>query len=160
MGTQATRTRLGGQTRVHQIYFQIYNSIAMKQKPDVLHFRSTKCAESGNVATSRLALSLWKKTQEKPLGPGYQLAWTVKQITASNTRNWGVGHSPISPKRPCTTEQGRVLWLLSQSSLVKLRGCLFGLEPFEKVWRLAVTLLSTFVVLTIFFPKQKLISWC
>jgi len=46
MGTQATRTRLGGQTRVHQIYFQIYNSIAMKQKPDVLHFRSTKCAES------------------------------------------------------------------------------------------------------------------
>ena len=113
MGTQATRTRLGGQTRVHQIYFQIYNSIAMKQKPDVLHFRSTKCAESGNVATSRLALSLWKKTQEKPLGPGYQLAWTVKQITASNTRNWGVGHSPISPKRPCTTEQGRVLWLLS-----------------------------------------------
>ena len=74
VGTRATRTRLGGQTRVHQIYFQIYNSIAMKQKPDVLPFRSTKSAESGNVATSRLALSLWKKTQEKPLGPGYQLA--------------------------------------------------------------------------------------
>ena len=38
---------------------------------------------------------------------------TALQITASNTRHWGVGHSPISPKRPCTTEQGRVLWLLS-----------------------------------------------
>ena len=48
----------------------------MKEKPDVLHFRSTKCAES--VQCRRFAacslISFWKKNQEKPLGPAYQLA--------------------------------------------------------------------------------------
>ena len=42
----------------------------MKEKPDVLHFRSTKCAES--VQCRRFAacslISFWKKNQEKPHG--------------------------------------------------------------------------------------------
>ena len=105
MGTQATRTRLGGQTRVHQIYFQIYNSIAMKQKPDVLHSQINKVSRKCALSPLRGLLSLSGRKIKKNLwdqGTSSHEPLQKSLLLIHATGGWGTplfrpnGHVPLN----------------------------------------------------------------